>query len=211
MIEIIVEEQIDEALSQKDALRMALAKHKFKRAGGKTEKLPPSPATGSNKYRGWSMATPKTKEDEKMAKDIQDYKKKKKLQRHNKFKAYAKKEDVEEEIMSTSSDVDMNPTGKSKKKRKCETFSVSDDCFNKFKNGKTKFERWSKYLDLTDNSQKKIYDWAKRHHNGSIILKNSVTGQIRGIRYNRTGGGQWGKITRLKEQVLKTNNEFTVK
>ena len=114
------------------------------------------------------------------------------------------------ENMSTAS-VDMNTTGKPKKKRKCETFSVSDDCFHKFKNGKTKFERWSRYLDLTDDTQKKIYDWARKHHNGSIILKNSQTGQVRGIRYNRTGGGQWGKITRLKEQVLKTNNEFTVK
>ena len=120
-------------------------------------------------------------------------------------------EKIEEEGMSTSSDVDFNPTGKSKKKRKCETFSVSDDCFHKFRHGKTKFERWSKYLDLTDGSQKKIYDWAKRHHNGTIILKNSVTGQVRGIRYNRTGGGQWGKITRLKEQVLQTNKEFKVK
>ncbi len=106
--------------------------------------------------------------------------------------------------------VDMNVTGKPKKK-KCETFSVSDDCFHKFRNGKKKFERWSKYLDLTDASQKKIYDWAKRHHSGSIILKNSVTGQVRGIRYNRTGGGQWGKISRLKEQVLQTNKEFKVK
>jgi hypothetical protein len=119
-------------------------------------------------------------------------------------------EEVDED-MSTASDVDMNPTGGSKRKKKCETFSVSDDCFNKFKNGKIKFERWSKYLDLTDESQKKVYDWAKRHHNGSIILKNSQTGQVRGIRYNRTGGGQWGTITRLKEQVLKTNQEFTVK
>ena len=123
----------------------------------------------------------------------------------------ATKEETIEEIMSTSSDVDMNPTGKTKKKRKCETFSVSDDCFHKFRHGKTKFERWSKYLDLSDASQKKIYDWAKRHHNGTIILKNSVTGQIRGIRYNRTGGGKWGSITRLKEQVLKTNQEFIVK
>ena len=113
------------------------------------------------------------------------------------------------ENMTTAS-VDMNVTGKPKKKRKCETFSVSDDCFHKFKNGKTKFERWSRYLDLTDDTQKKIYDWARKHHNGSIILKNSQTGQVRGIRYNRTGGGQWGKITRLKEQVLKTNNEFKV-
>ena len=113
--------------------------------------------------------------------------------------------------MSTSSDIDFNPTGKTKKKKKCETFSVSDDCFHKFKHGKTKFERLSKYLDLTDKSQKKIYDWAKKHHNGTIILKNATTGAVRGIRYNRTGGGQWGKITRLKEQVLQTNQEFKVK
>ena len=119
-------------------------------------------------------------------------------------------EQFKEDEMSTSSDVDMNPTGKSKKKKKCETFSVSDDCFHKFRHGKTKFERWSRYLDLTDESQKKIYDWAKRHHNGTIILKNSQTGQVRGIRYNRTGGGKWGAITKFKEQVLKTNQEFTV-
>jgi len=117
---------------------------------------------------------------------------------------------TKEEVMSTASAVDMNKTGKPKK-RKCETFSVSDDCFHKFRHGKTKFERWSKYLDMTDASQKKIYDWAKRHHNGTIILKNSTTGAVRGIRYNRTGGGQWGKITRVKEQVLKTNKEFKVK
>ena len=119
-------------------------------------------------------------------------------------------EKLKENEMSTSSDVDMNPTGKPKKKKKKEIFNVSDDCFHKFRHGKTKFERWSKYLDLTDESQKKIYDWARKHHNGTIIIKNSITGQIRGIRYNRTGGGQWGKIMRLKEQVLKTNQEFTV-
>ena len=119
--------------------------------------------------------------------------------------------DLWKEDMSTSSDVDMNPTGKPKKKKKREIFNVSDECYHKFRHGKTKFERWSRYLDLTDESQKKIYDWAKRHHNGTIILKNSQTGQVRGIRYNRTGGGKWGSITRLKEQVLETNQKFTVK
>jgi len=95
-----------------------------------------------------------------------------------------------------------------KKKRKTETFKVSDDCFNKFRHGKTKFERWSKYLDLTDPSQKKIYDWAKRHHTGCIILQNATTGVVRGIRYNRTGGGQWGKLSRIKEQVLKNTESM---
>ena len=93
----------------------------------------------------------------------------------------------------------MPPTAR--KKRKHETFKVSDDVFSKFRNGKTKFERWSKYLDLKDESQKKIYDYAKRHHNGIIIYKMQQL-DIRGIRFNRNGGGQWGKLSRLKEQVL---------
>ena len=81
------------------------------------------------------------------------------------------------------------PSTMKKRKRKYETFKVSDDVFSKFRNGKTKFERWSKYLDLKDESQKKIYDYAKRHHNGIIILQNATTGAVRGIRFNRNGGG----------------------
>ena len=96
-----------------------------------------------------------------------------------------------------------------KRKRKCETFKVSDDCYHRFRNGKTKFERWSKYLDLGDESQKKIYDFARKHHRGNIILQNATTGQVRGIRFNRTGGGQWGNIQRVKEQFLRNNDEFS--
>ena len=102
----------------------------------------------------------------------------------------------------------MPPTAR--KKRKHETFKVSDDVFSKFRNGKTKFERWSKYLDLKDESQKKIYDWARKHHQGVIILQNATTGAVRGIRYNRSGGGQWGKLSRIKEQFLKKNEEFSM-
>lgn len=112
------------------------------------------------------------------------------------------------EDISTASDIDMNPTGK-KKKKKLGTFDVSDEVFHKFSKGKTKFERWSRYLDMTDESQKRIYDWAKRNHNGAIILRNSTTGSVRGIRYNRNGGGSWGAIRKLKEQVLQSNTKFT--
>ena len=104
---------------------------------------------------------------------------------------------------------EMKRRKKLKENRKCETFKVSDDCFHKFRNGKTKFERWSKYLDLEDASQKKIYDFAKRHHRGNIILQNATTGAVRGIRYNRTGGGQWGKIQRVKEQFLRNHDNFS--
>ena len=101
----------------------------------------------------------------------------------------------------------MPPTAR--KKRKYETFKVSDDVFSKFRNGKTKFERWSKYLDLEDASQKKIYDFARKHHRGNIILQNATNGMVRGIRFNRTGGGQWGRIQRVKEHFLKNHDEFS--
>ena len=97
---------------------------------------------------------------------------------------------------------------KKKKKRKYETFKVSDDVFAKFRNGKTKFERWSKYLDLSDDSQRKIYDYARKNHQGIIILQNTETGVFRGLRFNRNGGGQWGKLTRMKEQVIQTTRDM---
>ena len=111
----------------------------------------------------------------------------------------------------STSGVDMAPNmgvPASKKKRKYETFKVSDEVFHKFRNGKTKFERWSKYLDLADTHQKKIYDWAKRHHKGVIVLQNATTGAVRGIRFNRNGGGQWGKLSRIKEQVLQQTQDM---
>ena len=51
---------VTEAESRKDALKRALAISKWKKAGGKVEKQPPAPGRG----------------DEKMAKALQDYKKK---------------------------------------------------------------------------------------------------------------------------------------
>ena len=111
----------------------------------------------------------------------------------------------------STSGVDMAPNmgvPASKKKRKYETFKVSDEVFHKFRNGKTKFERWSRYLDLNDTHQKKIYDWAKRHHKGVIVLQNATTGAVRGIRFNRSGGGQWGKLSRIKEQVLQQTQDM---
>ena len=116
---------------------------------------------------------------------------------------------VEADMTASGGGIDLAPNMGRKKKRKYETFKVSDDVFAKFRNGKTKFERWSKYLDLSDSSQKKIYDYAKKHHNGVIVLQNATTGAVRGIRFNRTGGGQWGKVARLKEQVLNATEEFT--
>ena len=56
---------VDGAESRKDALKRALAIAQWKKAGGKVEKQPPTPGRGG-------------KEDEKLAKAVQDFKKKKK-------------------------------------------------------------------------------------------------------------------------------------
>ena len=66
-------DEIKEAMSRKDALRMAAAKSAFFKKGGKVEKQPPAPSVGSSRYyRGFSVKTPgkAAKEDEKRAKDI---------------------------------------------------------------------------------------------------------------------------------------------
>ena len=83
-------EFLAEGESRKDALKRALAISKWKKAGGKVEKQPPSPAVGSKKYRGINFSVPKTKEDEKMAKDIQDYRNKKKMKKQLKHKVWYK-------------------------------------------------------------------------------------------------------------------------
>ena len=74
------EVEVDEAMSRKDALRMAAAKSAFFRKGGKVEKQPPAPSVGSSRYyRGFSVKTPgkAAKEDEKRAKDIAKFRKSK--------------------------------------------------------------------------------------------------------------------------------------
>ena len=83
-------EFLAEGESRRDALKRALAISKWKKAGGKVEKQPPSPSVGSKKYRGRFVGSPKTKEDEKMAKDIQKYRKKKKMKKQLKHKVWYK-------------------------------------------------------------------------------------------------------------------------
>ena len=124
----------------------------------------------------------------------------------------ALKESLEkkEDIANVAGDgaVSMPPTARKPIKRKKMTFNVSPEVFAAFKKGKSKFEKWSKYLDLTDESQAAIYSWAIKNHTGVIILQNSVTGEIRAIRHNRMGGGQWHKLSRgLKTEASELPKE----
>jgi hypothetical protein len=66
--------------------------------------------------------------------------------------------------------------------RRYREFDVAEEVFNKFQRGRVKFERWSKYLDLTDEIQRQIYKYALRNGNSVIVLRNSANGALRAIR-----------------------------
>jgi hypothetical protein len=48
--------------------------------------------------------------------------------------------------------------------------------------GRTKFERWSKYLNVLDETEKSIYDFYNKNRNAVIYLRNEKTGALRAIR-----------------------------
>lgn len=89
-----------------------------------------------------------------------------------------------------------------RKKRKFQAFTVNDDVFRRFKNGKSKYRQWNEYLNLEDEGEKQIYDWAKKNPKGIIVLKNGK--EMKAIRFNRNGGGKWSKLKRPTKQI---NNE----
>jgi hypothetical protein len=122
-----------------------------------------------------------------------------------------------EEIANVAGDgaVSMPPTAKRVKKRKSKQFNVSPALFDMFRRGKKKFEKWSRYLNMEDEGHRALYSWAVKNREGIIILQNSVTGEVRAIRHNRMGGGQWHKISRgiteaedLPKKVLDDAEKF---
>jgi hypothetical protein len=72
--------------------------------------------------------------------------------------------------------------------RRYKKFSVPPETFRKFETGRNKFERWSKYLDLEDGSQKAVYDYAKKNPKNTIILTDATTGAMRSIRKRSSNG-----------------------
>lgn len=98
------------------------------------------------------------------------------------------------EELTVSGDVAIKDTplfGKKKKKvkeQKYKMFEVPAEVFRKFDTGRNKFERWSKYLDLADENQKTIYDYATRNTQSVVVLRDSTTGAMRAIRRRSANG-----------------------
>lgn len=95
------------------------------------------------------------------------------------------------------------PVVRMKGGRKFATFKVSDDIFRRFKSGKKKFKRWNEYLNLEDESEAMIYDYAKKNPRGVLVLQTS-DGSTKAIRFNRNGGGAWKNIQRKATNIVTT-------
>ena len=66
--------------------------------------------------------------------------------------------------------------------KKWKMFSVCSETFNKFETGRFKFERWAKYLNLEDETEKAVYDYATANRQKIVVLQCSDTGALRAIR-----------------------------
>lgn len=114
-------------------------------------------------------------------------------------KAGKKPKDQKDEAVAANSvaggGVDLSPTVRMKKGRKFATFNVSDEVLKKFKSGKKKYSKWKEYLNMEDDAQSAIYNYARKNPRGVIILQNKA-GDTRAIRFNRNGGGSWRNIKR---------------
>lgn len=84
--------------------------------------------------------------------------------------------------------------------RQYKEFNVSDETFLKFSKGKKKFDKWSNYLNMEDENDLELYNYAKKNHRAIIVLKNGD--KARAIRFNRRGGGNWSNHQRqINEEV----------
>lgn len=111
---------------------------------------------------------------------------------------------VQELLQAINEDAPTNSTGVATstdqqairvKKRKFASFGVDNDTFNRFKSGKAKYRKWSAYLNLNDDSHKKIHEYARKNPRGILVIKDE-SGNAKGVRYSRTGGGNWHNISR---------------
>ena len=86
-------EFVNEAMSRKDALKMAAAKAAFFRKGGKVEKQPPSVAMGYTKKRGERLGRTNPLSQLDLYRGIDDQDAAKELEKYKKDKGYTATKD----------------------------------------------------------------------------------------------------------------------
>lgn len=82
--------------------------------------------------------------------------------------------------MTTSAvDIVDKPLG-AVQKRKYRVFDVSMETFRKFETGRSKYERWSKFIN---EDERGIVNYFNRNKDAIIVLRNSENGALRAL-YN---------------------------
>ena len=72
-------------------------------------------------------------------------------------------------------------------------FKVNNADFSKCKFGKSKFARWAKHIDVNSESGRRIYAYAKKNPNKSIIVQHEKSGHMLYLRkYSNTNGAKSG-------------------
>lgn len=74
-----------------------------------------------------------------------------------------------------------------RKRKRFARFTVNDEVYNKFADGKAKYRKWAQYLNMEDEGQQQIYKYAKENPSSVIILHN-------GKDEKPLRGGNWAKI-----------------
>lgn len=89
-----------------------------------------------------------------------------------------------------SPNMSLPPTAKSVShvRRKFRQFNVESATFRKFQTGRSKFSRWSKFLNLNDETHREIYEYAKKNRDHVLVLRDSETGALRAIRKTSSNG-----------------------
>jgi len=64
------------------------------------------------------------------------------------------------------------------KNQKYRVFEVSSETFAKFESGRTRYERWSKFIK---EDEKDIVRYYNRNENSVIVLRNADNGALRAL------------------------------
>jgi hypothetical protein len=71
---------------------------------------------------------------------------------------------------------------------KYQRFTVPTGIFQKFDKGRKRYQRWRAFLDLNDELQVQIAQFARKHRDALIVLQDESTGAMRAIRPTSSDG-----------------------
>ena len=86
-----------------------------------------------------------------------------------------------EETTTTAVAITDKPLGTVRNK-KYRVFDVSNETFSRFQVGRTKYERWSKFIN---EDERDIVSYYNRNKNSVIVLRNSENGALRALYHTK--------------------------